>query len=192
MQRLPSILLSVILAALAVMAIFSLVRSLLQAIKVKRVAGYVPVPEIYPPVPIVPGAGAKWVGFSALAWGGLHLVLAGIWAVSSWPAPHTTDAVVVAAYGSVASGMMAVGGVMFLLCQPFGRKMVAWGELLLGVLAFLGMAVAIMLPGFEQAPPEVRRSAPYVAIGLFVYLVIGTAIGSLSQVVARSPEPRQS
>jgi hypothetical protein len=177
-----------ILIVLALAAMFTLLRGFLQAVRYRRREPYVPVPEVFPPVPILKQPSIYPVGIAAVVWGAAHMVLAVVWLGTRVYVTPTISSGIVVLYATVGAALAGLGGMMFLTRQPFGRKLIAWGAMLGGLLSFLGCAVSIFLPRYYEAPQHLKDNAGWIS-GLFlVYMAAAVALGWLAQTVARPAE----
>jgi hypothetical protein len=170
------------LVGLLLLAIVSLLRSFLLAIRESR--GVAPPPRIARaarPAPVRATGTVTVVAAAAMLWAAAHLVLAVVWAATGRWAPRTVSTGVVAAYACIAAALVGAGGGLLLARRAVGRRTVAWGEFLLGVASVLAVAIALMLPDYEQAPEVLRKSANVLAACFAGHLVIDVLIGTAAQ-----------
>lgn len=185
----------IILAGAILLVVFSMVRAALQQIR-RRKAGaeeYEPVPETNPPLPVEPGPGVSFVGVAAIAWCLAHLVLVGLWQAGLlWELSpeYRLYSWLVSLYVVVGGLLVGVGGIRMMSGRAYGRKNIAWGQFLLGLFAFIGGTLFLLIPSDETAAPALRSAAPYVAAAFLAHLILDAAVGSAAQRVgAAAQEP---
>jgi hypothetical protein len=125
------------------------------------------------------------IGGAAVLWSALHLGLAGYWWQSGQLVPRIAASYCGAIYISFAAVLTGVGGAMLLARRPFGRRLISWGLMLLGLLAFFGLIIALLLPKYEDAELWVRQMAMTIAAFMAGHIVLDTAVGALGQRVGR-------
>ena len=179
-------LLAGVFIAVSVLAVVGLFRSMSRGARLRAALPYQPVPIIFPPIPVERTFGVTIVGWAALVWAGGHLVLACGWFATDY-LPRMPSASMAAVYVAFAAVLAGTGGVMLLGSRPFGRQLISWGMMLLGVLAGFGMIVAILVPKLDQAPSWASRLAVTMAIALGVHTVFDIILGALGQRVGRPP-----
>lgn len=177
------------LLALAIGSIVLVVRSFMQTLRGPAGTPYVAVEVLFPSAPIADTPGGRLVGVLAIAWAAGQWALAVAWWVTGLVAPLHATSLVVAIYALVAALMTGVGGGLFLARQSFGRKLIAYGQMLVSVPAFFASAVALTVPYMPEAPASVQAIAHPLAAGLAGYLAAALILGYLGQHVAK-PKPR--
>jgi len=187
-QLLPMLFMGVIVALVG-LAIISLLRGFLRAMRMVRLEPGEPLRDPNPPEPIVRTAGLDAVAYTSIAWSACHVLLVLAWAFYGFVFNRTVYTVVVAGYFAVAAVITGFGGVLLLKQFPYGRRTVAWGQMLLGLMTFMGFAIAVLTWAYEDAPPAAKPYAlPMVAI-FAAHMVIDTIIGAAAQQAGRSNEP---
>jgi hypothetical protein len=176
----------VVLFALVCLAMASLIRGFLQAIRY-RGGGlpFQPVVDLFPPEPVERTTWVLVVGLAAVVWSLTHLVLALLWSVTGLWFERTGSAIVTVSYFCFGAVLTGIGGAMLMGRFAYGRRMISWGQFLLAVAAFMGLAISLMIPHSRDLPPAWRVSAWPVAIAAGAYLVLGTAMGAAAQHVGR-------
>ncbi len=176
------------LMLLLLLAVVSLLRSFLLSIRTGR--GVEPPTRIValpPPAPVKPSGGVTVTATLALTWCAAHVVTIVIWAATALAVPRTFPAVMVAVYVFAAAVLTGAGGALLAATRAVGRRVVAWGEFLLGVASVLATAISLMLPGYEDAPTLLRDWAYWLAAGFAAHLVIDVIIGTAAQHAGKSP-----
>jgi len=174
----------VVIAGGAAVAVFW---GLLRGIKAGGALPYRPIPVIWPPVPIVAGKSVTIVGLLAVGWSLAHLAVASGWSVTGYLMPRVAAAWLAAAYVAFAALLVGTGGVLMLAKRPFGRRLIAWGTMLLGLLTFYALIISLLLPKYDQAPLWVRRLSRVIAAISAAHIIFNTAVGALAQRVGRPP-----
>ncbi len=166
----------------------ALLRSMMHGVKARGRLPYVPIPIVFPPIPVERTAGVVMIGALAITYSSLHLIACGYWWARGDLVPQITAAYLGSIYTSFASVLVCIGGIMLLALRPFGRRLISWGLMLLGLLAFFGLIMALRLPKHHEAElwaPEVTRM---IAAGMAGHILIDTLVGMLGQRVGRPPD----
>ncbi|MGC9454392.1 MAG: hypothetical protein ACP5HU_05960 [Phycisphaerae bacterium] len=175
------------LMVLLVLAVVSLVRSFLLAIRSERgVAPPTRIVAVLPPEPVTLTGGVKVASVVAMLWCAAHLAVVAVWAASGRVAPRSFSTGLVALYVGTSAALTGAGAVMLLATRATGRRVVAWGQFLLGVAAVLAIAVSLMLPRYEDAPESLREYSLALAALFAAHLVADVAIGTAAQHVGKS------
>jgi len=182
-----AIVIVVVLLALAGVAVAKLLRGLARS---SRMAGegepYVPFEDTTPPDPVVRTARLVGVAWAVLVWAAANLALAVVvWSMAGMWVGRELHTSIAGIYVAVAALLVGAGGVMLLGGKAYGRRMVSWGSFLLGILTFLGAALALLLPAQKAVPENIRNASVYVAIGLGAHVLITTVVGSMAQTAGR-------
>jgi hypothetical protein len=181
----------VILSALSLLALLTLARYGVAVLRQRRDPDYVPVPDPAPPAPVRRGGAVSTVAGLCLLYVAAHLLALAYWAATGSYVPQTAATVMLGAYLGVAAVVMGIGGVLLAMGLPFGRRGVAWGGFLFGLISFMVGIAAMMLPTQAEAPPELRELADILLIVAVIHLVADTAIGAAAQRVGRGPSPQR-
>ena len=190
MRIVLNILSSLVVLAVAAATVFLLAR-LLRGIRSGARLPYAPVPALSPAIPILRTWAVCLVGGAALIWSAGHLALVVYWLASGrWLNP-TPGAMITAGYVAFAAALVLAGGALLLACRPFGRRLIAWGLILLWLVAFFGLIIALLLPKYEDAPKRVRNLANVVAYVMGGHLVLDALLGMLAQKVGRPADFRE-
>lgn len=178
------------LMLLLLLAIASLLRNFLLSIRATRgVAPPTRIVALPPPAPVKLTGGVKLTAALAMTWCSLHVAGIVAWAGTGLAAPRNVSTALVAMYVFVAAMLAGAGGAMLLASRAVGRRVVAWGEFLLGVASVLAVAIALLLPGYEDAPPLLRDWAYVLAAGFAAHMIIDVAIGTAAQHAGKLPLP---
>lgn len=190
---LPAVLAGVVLLV-ALLAGLRLVLGFRQFLRYRKYVPVEPVPVVNPPEPVVGTLAVAMVAWLAILWSVTSpaiLVAAGVTLqehqmLSS--VPMRLSAGLYALYALVAAVLIGWGGVMLLRLIAWGRRAVAWGVALLGILNVFLFAFCLFLRQFRDTPQEVRRLMIPAAVALAVYTLIGSAIGVAAQHVGLAAE----
>jgi hypothetical protein len=176
----------VAIGVLALAALVSLVRAWVAGARLLHEPGPA-VPSPYPAIPVEPGGGASAVAAVAIVWSGAHIVLLAAWLATGTLVPRLTESYAAAAYVGVAAAITVAGGLLLAARRSIARKAIAWGAFLLGVIAFMGGVLALLLPNAPDVDPAVAAYADVMLLAAVGHLVIDTAIGAAAQRVSRRP-----
>lgn len=175
------------LMVLLVMALVSLLRSFLLGIRAGK--GAVPptrIVAVLRPEPVTVTPGVKVVAAAGVVWAGLHLAAVAVWASTGELVTPTFSTALVAVYVALAAALTGIGGILLLAARAIGRRVVAWGQFLLGVAAVLAIAIALMLPGYEDASVELRSWSGVLAACFAAHLVLDVVVGTAAQHAGKS------
>lgn len=178
------LILVVIIGLFAAGALFCVIK-FLRGICTGGALPYEPIPVIFPPVPVQRSWGSILVGVLGTFYGAGHVIIIVLWWINGWVIARTGTGIVSGSYVCLLSGLVLVGGLFLLKCKPAGRKLIAWGLVLLSLLAMFALIASLMLPRFTDAPIELRRTArtiTYVAAG---HIIFDLLLGYLAQKVGR-------
>jgi len=163
-----------------------MIRRFFRAVRGFRAEPYVPIIDPFKPAPVKLTGWLVAVSCAAVVWSVLHLLLVSIWAVGGrWVEP-TIPVILIAAYVTIAAVMTGIGGVMLLGRRPYGRRMIAWGEMLFGYGLFMALVVTILLPGVKDVLGEWVVAARIVGFVLVGHVLIDGAIGTVAQYVGKA------
>lgn len=179
----------VVLFGLVCVAIGSLIRGFLRAIKYG--AGrlpYEPVVDLFPPAPVERTGWVIVIGLAAVVWSAGHLSMAVVWSLTGLWVERTGSAAVAASYLCFGAALTGIGGGMLLGRVAYGRRMISWGQFLLCVAAFMGLAISLMLPNSRDVPEHWRAAAYGISIFAGAYLLVGTVVGAAAQHVGKPHE----
>ena len=176
---------AVVLASLLVA--LRLVFGFRQFLRYRKYEPVEPAPIINPPEPVVRTLAGALVAWVAILWSVTNpamlvaagVILQGHQMLSS--VPMQLSATLYGLYALVTAVLIGSGGVMLLRLMAWGRRAVAWGVALLGILNVLLFAFCLFLRQFRDTPPEVRRLMIPAAVVLAVHTLIGSAIGVAAQ-----------
>ena len=180
MRWILSIAFSVAFVGLAVLAILSLFRGLRRTM-ILSPGKYVPIPQVNPPAPVAPSAWVEIVGYTSIVGAVMHCVLIALALVGKKVIFTVPITATVTSYVLIAALITGVGGVMLIRRIAYGRRMISWGLVLLGILAFLGFALSLILRNWEDAPLISRQLATPMAIVLALHTLADTVIGTAAQ-----------
>jgi hypothetical protein len=191
MRWILSVAFSVAFVGLAVLAILTLFRGLRRAMIVSP-GQYVPIPQVNPPAPVTPSAWVEIVGYTSIVWAVMHWVLIALAIVGRVVVFTIPITATVTSYVLVAAAITGVGGVMLIRRIAYGRRMISWGLVLLGILAFLGFALSLILRTWEDAPLISRQLATPMAVVLALHTLADTVIGAAAQRVGAGQPPGEA
>jgi len=174
----------VLLSAIAVMTMASLARGFLTTIRTHGQDGE-PKSDPFPPVPVARTTGVLVASAAAIGWALAHLAGVLFWATTAGLASPRTEAVLAACYVVVSAAITCSGGLMLGRCNPYGRRVISWGQFLMGLMSFMVGVIALLLPGQEDVEAHWRSAAPWLLLAAFIHLAIDTAIGSVAQHVGK-------
>jgi hypothetical protein len=160
-------------------------RSFLRGVKAGTDKPYVPIPAIFPPVPVEPTAGVSAVGSLAIVWALVNLAVVAVWLVAPYYVPRSAPTVLAAAYVAFAMILVAIGGRALLLRRPVGRVCLSWGMILLDLVMFYAVIISFLLPSLKDVPDYLREQGLVLGVAGAFHLVLDTALGALGQRVGR-------
>jgi hypothetical protein len=178
------------LGVLAALAALSLVRGLRRAMRIAA-AEYVPIPEVNPPAAIVPTGWVEVVGWVTIIWSLTHLMLITLAVLARVVIFSVPITAAVMSYVLIASVIAGAGGIMLLRLIPYGRRMISWGLVLLGIVAILGFSLSLILRTYQDAPLISRELAPPLAVVLALHALTDTAVGAAAQRVGRGGQSEE-
>lgn len=190
MQTLVYAIMGVVLGGAALAVIFSMLRTFLEAVRMRREPS-VPVREATPVVPVIAAPGVTVVAVSATVWGVAHLALVAYYAATGSLAglevQRSLHAMLAAVYACIASLLTGIGGVLLWRRVVHGRRWIAWGMFLFGLLAFMGAVLALLLPGNEEVSTSLREIAMLLLAAFAAHLLVDAVVGATAQQVGRPP-----
>jgi len=151
----------------------------------RRAGPYVPIEDPHPAAPVTLSAGAIATASLVVLWSTLHLGVAAWWAATGYLVPRKFVWVSAAVYACFAALVSGIGGMLLFGRRAFGRKMVAWGEFLMGMMGCLMLAVALMVPSDPRSPEPLREIGYYLAGVFAIHMVIDVALGASAQRAGR-------
>jgi hypothetical protein len=173
--------------------VFRYARLFARSIRYDRGVGlpYEPVPDPDPPDPVVMTGGTKLIAVSSLVWSAGHVILVGVWAATGVALRRDLHHGMVAAYAVSASAVMAMGAVLLLRCNRYGRRVLGMGCFLFALAAYLGVAMSLVFRVGDRTPPAVAAVAHYIAFATGGHLAVDTALGAGVRFVGRPEAPEQ-
>lgn len=181
---LPSVIavaIAVVLGGLCLMVVLRLLRAYLQQMRYAKALPYVPVEDPLPAAPVAMGPSVLLAGGLVLAWSLLHLAVAAMWLATGAVVPREFLWAFGATYACVCAIISGLGAVLLMNGRPFGRKMIAWGELLLGAVAFLLMVGSISAPSDPHSPEEIRRVGYLLGSIFAAHIAVDILLGRAAQ-----------
>jgi len=162
----------------------------------------------YPAAAVEGGPGVSAVAAATLVWAVLNALLAGAWIVSaatSGPAGEDTPRTLTAGAGSLLAACGLGGALLVAACLSLagalelwrgkarGRRLISWGQFLMGMLAFIvgGTMLLIWASGGYPKGLVWLAAAPWWATAMAVHLLIDAALGAAAQQVGRPGRPRK-
>ncbi|MFW6133765.1 MAG: hypothetical protein ACOC8F_07695 [Planctomycetota bacterium] len=137
---------------------------------------YIPVEDPNPPEPVVASSGVTILGMLGLAWAAAHVAGVFAWAWGDL-LPRNVHYVLMAIYLICAAVTTSIGVIMLLRGQRYGRRAVAMGQFLFAMVAYMGLAVTVLLLLSPTTPPEQADAAWAMAVVVSVHLAVDTALG---------------
>jgi hypothetical protein len=144
-----------------------------------------PIPDPNPPAPVSPTVGVRLAAWGGLLWALAHFGAVAFWWGTGYLVARSFSAAVSAVYLCWAGLTTAIGCVMLLHRQPYGRRAVSLGQFLFILWAFMGLAISLLLPRLEKLPEALRQAAPILTFSALAHLGLDTLIGSAAQWVGR-------
>lgn len=151
----------------------------------RRAEPYIPIEDPHPAAPVTLSAGVITTSSLVVLWSAVHLGMVAWWAVTGYLVPRKFLWVSAGVYACFAALVSGVGGMMLFGCRPFGRKMVAWGQFLLGLMGCLMLAASLMVPSDPRSPEPLRAIGYYLAVVFAVHMAIDVALGASAQRAGR-------
>lgn len=185
MDRLTVTLLVVIyIGAVALVTAF-IVIAFIRGLKTRAGLPYKPIPIVFPPVPVEPGAAVSVVGWLGIIWAAAHLAATVFWLWTSYLVPRTAPAVIVALYLSFAALLVGLGGLTLNRARAMGRPLISWGMALFTLLTFYGLIISFLLPSLEGVSLAVRQQGRLIGTLIAIHLIFDVAVGAAAQRVGR-------
>ncbi|MGA2265915.1 MAG: hypothetical protein ABSH10_05735 [Phycisphaerae bacterium] len=180
----------VVIAGLAMLSLLRGFRGYLRRTKGEPVVAMV---DVNPPEPVVKTAGVELVAWVAILWAVANLALLVVWAMTLQDRPMLSSVPVqlaVMIYALVATLVGGCGGVMLRMLMAYGRRTIAWGAALFGIMNVFGFAVCLFLRQYAEASTNEQHLASAAAVILIGHTLIDVAIGIAAQHVglAKGPE----
>ncbi|MFA6133045.1 MAG: hypothetical protein WC869_03395 [Phycisphaerae bacterium] len=194
MASLVPIIFASFIVALAVLAAMSLFRGLLRSGQLSK-ARFAAIKPVNPPEPFtVRTAGVELVGWVGIVWATAHLAILVVWAMAL--ATNPSSAVIFNSASATGMTMACIlvatiitgcGSIMILRLMSYGRRMIAWGLMLFGVMAAFGFALCLILRTYVSGPfyDTMQKLAIPLAILLACHVILDTALGTIAQHVAK-------
>jgi len=176
-QLLPILFMGAI-SVLVALAIISLFRGFLRAMRMIRLEPGEPIRDPNPPDSVVRTAGLDAVAYTSIAWSTVHILFLLAWCINGFLFDRTVYTFVVAGYFAIAALITGFGGVLLLRQFPYGRRTVAWGQMLFSLMTFMGFAISVLTWAYEDAPPAVKPYALPMVVIFAAHMVIDTIIGA--------------
>jgi len=190
MQSAMQAILAGALLLFAVLAVLNLIRGFRRYLRTAAAKPPEPEVEVNPPLPVVKTAAVELVGWVAIIWSLANLAILVMGAMTLQDRPMLSSIpiqLVVMAYVLVGTILVGWGGIMLLKLHAYGRRIVAWGIMLFGVMGVLGVAVCLFVRQQEDALPDAKALAIPIAVVLVIHLAVDTAIGVSAQHVGVAP-----
>jgi hypothetical protein len=184
MASLMRILLAGGVIIVALMAALRLMLGFRLYLRYRRREEFEPYEEINPPEPVARTMAVSLVGYLGILWSAANLaVLAGAVVILRGQPLLTSVAMWVAlmVYGLVATMLVGWGGMLLLRLFAYGRRALAWGIALFGIMAVFFFGLCLFLRTFRDTPEDLRPLMLPAAGILAAHTVIGTAIGVAAQ-----------
>jgi hypothetical protein len=172
---------------LVLLAVYTLMRAFNRGIRRGPKHVYEPLTEPNPPEAVVVTGPLRTLAWAALAWALFNGLMMVIWLVTG---SHLIDPAVqwlLSLYVIVSSGSVLVGAVMLLAGRRYGRRGVAWGCMLMGVMAFCGAVMFVVLKYDPESQKAFRDVAVVTTVFLTIHVVADILLGALAQRVGLAP-----
>lgn len=175
-------------AVLAATIVF--IRRIWSGWKTGEALPYEPVEDPFKPDPVIRTGGVWLVAVLAVTWGVAHLVGMALWLGAGLSLPQTLATVGLGVYALGGAGLSIVGGILLALEIANGRRVLAWGQFLLGMAGLLGAILLVLAWQYPKSPERVREVGVYWSLGLAVYVVAAAALGAAGRHVGVPPEAK--
>ena len=152
---------------------------------------YQPIVDRDPPPAVRQCASVVVVGYAGLLWAVGHLTAAALWCVTGLGTGHSSTSAMVVVYFCSAAITTSIGSAMLLARQPYGRRIISFGQFLFVLGATMGAAICLMLPMIESLAKQTRDMAPLLTGIMLSHLAAGTLIGYAAQRVGRPTGPTE-
>jgi hypothetical protein len=193
MPHLAPMILAAMMVLLAIGVVVSLFRGLTRSARMHPTKPIIPILPVNPPELITERTiGVELVGWTSIVWSVAHLAILVIWAVSlpdSILFNNQATTIMSMAYLFIAATITGIGGIMMLKLMAYGRRAIAWGLMLFGLMGIFGMALCLMLRDFEQGPfyQSMHQAAFPLVAALGIHVVANTLLGAIAQRVGKTP-----
>lgn len=177
-----------LLSLLAMLRLLFGFRQFLRQRKYEPVEPYV---EVNPPEAVVRTVGVELVAWVAIVWSVMNLLILAAAALTLQDRVTLSSVamqVSVMVYALIAALLIGWGGVMLLKLMAYGRRTVAWGVALFGIVNVFFFAFCLFLRQYRDTPASVRRLMIPVAVILAMHTLIGCTIGVAAQHVGLAAE----
>lgn len=169
----------------AVLASGLILMAFIRGMKLRAGLPVVPVPTIFPPVPVMPTGGVLLVAALAMAWSAGHLLVIGIWLAKAYLIPHSPPTIIAGLYLTLSAMLVGIGGALLLARRPIGRILISWGMVLLALLTFYALIISFLLPSLEDVPARLREQGKILGVVAALHLAFDTVVGALGRHVGR-------
>ena len=185
--------LALIVMVISGLALFTLLRRWVMSIRYSRGAPgeYEPIVDRDPPPAVRQCASVVVVGYAGLLWAVGHLTAAALWCVTGLGTGHSSTSAMVVVYFCSAAITTSIGSAMLLARQPYGRRIISFGQFLFVLGATMGAAICLMLPMIDSLAKQTRDMAPLLTGIMLSHLAAGTLIGYAAQRVGRPTGPTE-
>jgi len=184
-MRIISYLLIGALLFLVLMGVFSLLRAFLSGMRGLRKVPYAGIVDPNPPAPVVRTGPQVFISSMAILWSLIHLAGSAVWL--RWDDTYfdLLARLLVSGYAVAAALITGLGGLMLMKLQAYGRRIISYGLMLFGIMAFLGGAFMLLIKAYEQTAVKLGRIALPLSLALAGHVILDVAIGSAAQHVGR-------
>ena len=170
------------LVLLVLLGVFALLKGFLRGIRTGPSHEYVAAPmDPNPPAAVATTPALRTVAWISLAWGLFNGALMVAWLVGGSALIDPAVQWLLSLYVLIASGATVGGALMLLAGRRYGRRGVAWGCMLMGVMSFCGCVMFVIF----KYDPESQKAFRDVAIRTAVFLGIHVAVDMLLGIVAQ-------
>ncbi len=191
MPSLPAALLAGAVMLLALLAALRLVFGFRQFLRYRKYEPVEPYVEVNVPEPVIRTVGVELVAWLAIGWSVTNLAILSAAALTLRERAMLSSVpmrVSLMVYALVATVLVGWGGVMLLRLMAYGRRTLAWGVALFGIMNVFFFAFCLFLRQYRDTPLDVRRLMIPVAVVLAAHTLVGTAIGVAAQHVGLAAE----
>lgn len=175
------------LVLLVGLTLLSLMRAFLRGMRSGKALPDMPVVDPNPPADVVETAALRMLAWVALGWGLFNAAMIVVWLIVGSHLLQPPVHWLLSTYVMTSSVVMVIGAIMLLAGRRYGRRGVAWGCMLMGVMSFSGSVMFVVFFFDPESQRAFREVAVPTAIFLGVHMVADIALGALAQRVGVAP-----
>jgi hypothetical protein len=179
------------LVLLILLAVFSLLRAFLRGIRHGKRQPYVAPMDPNPPAPVETTGALRTVAWASLGWGAFNAALVLVWLARGSKLIDPPVQWLLSIYVLTSAVAIIAGAFMLLAGRRYGRRGVAWGCMLLGVMSFSGCVMFVIIKYDPESQQLFRDVAIQAAVFLGLHVVADILLGALAQRVGLGPRERE-